>query len=310
MIKYFIKRFIHALVVLIGVSMVVFLIVHLSGDPALLMLPPEATSEDIQKFRETMGFNDPLWVQYGRFLHRAVRGDFGTSLHHNEPAIAIVFERLPATFELTIASMIIAILLGIPSGIIAAVRRNTLLDTLVRIGALLGQATPIFWMGIMLVLLFSVNMRIFPTSGRGQFIQLVMPAFTLGFYSVAMIARLLRSALLEVLEQDYIRTARAKGLSPHSVILKHALKNSLIPVVTIIGLQTGHLLGGAVITESIFAWPGVGRLAVQSIYARDFPVVQAVVFIVATLFVFINFLVDLSYTWLDPRISLGRGQNK
>lgn len=310
MTKYLVPRFINVFVVLIGVSVVVFLIVHLSGDPAILMLPPEATLRDVQTFRENMGFNDPLWVQYGRFLCRAFQGNFGTSLHHNEPALKVVLERLPATFELTLASMFVAVLLGISSGIIAAVKRNTLWDVLVRIGALLGQATPIFWMGIMLVLLFSVNMRIFPTSGRGKLIQLIMPAFTLGFYSVAMIARLLRSSLLEALEQDYIRVARAKGLSSRTVILKHALKNSLIPVVTIIGLQTGHLLGGAVITESIFAWPGIGRLAVQSIYARDFPVVQAVVFIVAVLFVMINLLVDISYAWIDPRISLGKVRNR
>ncbi len=300
--NYIIKRFFHAFVVLIGVSVVVFFIVHLSGDPALLMLPLEATPQEVEEFRDKMGLNDPFWLQYWRFLYHAIQGDFGTSLHQSQPALQLVFERLPATFELTIAGMLIAVLLGIPAGIIAAVRRNTILDTIVRIGALLGQATPIFWMGIMLILVFAVKLGIFPTSGRGNLINLVMPAFTLGFYSVAMIARLLRSALLEVLSQDYIRTSQAKGLSPKLVIFKHALKNSLIPVVTIIGLQTGHLLGGAVITETIFAWPGVGRLAVTAVFARDFPVVQAIVFTVASLFVLINLLVDISYTWLDPRI--------
>lgn len=300
--NYIIKRFFHAFVVLIGVSVVVFFIVHLSGDPALLMLPLEATPQDIKLFRDKMGLNDPFLHQYWRFLSHALKGDFGISLHQSQPALKLVFERLPATFELTLAGMLIAVLLGIPAGIISAIRRNTLLDMLVRTGALMGQATPVFWMGIMLILIFSVRLRMFPTSGRGELRQLVLPAFTLGFYSVAMIARLLRSALLEVLAQDYIRTSKAKGLPPKMVIFKHALKNSLIPVVTIIGLQTGHLLGGAVVTETIFAWPGVGRLAVQAIYARDFPVVQAIVFTVASIFVLINLLVDVSYTWLDPRI--------
>ncbi len=280
----------------------VFLLVHLSGDPALLMLPMEATPEDIARFRDAMGFNDPLYIQYLRFLKNALQGDFGESLRIGQPAFSLVLERLPATLELTFASIFIAVLVGVPAGILAASRRYTSWDTAAMGGAVLGQAVPVFWLGIMLILLFGVTLGWFPTHGRGTLSHLVLPAVALSSFSTASIARLTRSAMLETLEQDYVRTAWSKGLPGRVVILIHALRNALIPVVTIIGIQFGILLGGAVITETIFAWPGVGRLVIQAVYGRDFPVVQAVVIVVASGFVLINLFVDIIYMLLDPRI--------
>lgn len=296
------SRFFDAVIALFGVTLVVFLLVHLSGDPALLMLPMEATPEDIAQFREAMGFDDPLYIQYLRFLKNALQGDFGESLRIGQPAFSLVLERLPATLELTFASIVIAVLIGVPAGILAATRRYSSWDTAAMGGAVLGQAVPVFWLGIMLILLFGVTLRWFPTHGRGTLSHLVLPALALSSFSTASIARLTRSAMLETLEQDYVRTAWSKGLPGRAVIFLHALRNAMIPVVTIIGIQFGTLLGGAVITETIFAWPGVGRLVVQAVYGRDFPVVQAVVVVVAGGFVLINLLVDIIYIFLDPRI--------
>jgi ABC-type dipeptide/oligopeptide/nickel transport system permease component len=301
---YLLRRGWQSLLVLFGVSVVVFLILHLTGDPAALLLPPDATAEDLAKFRTAMGFDDPVAVQYLRFLRGAVRGDFGQSLRHGEPAMELVLERLPATFQLAGAGLLIALCLAIPAGIISAVRRNTFIDYVSTVLALLGQAMPTFWLGIMLILVFSVRLNWLPSSGRGSFDHLVLPAITLGLFTTARITRLTRSGMLEVLGQDYIRTARAKGVSEPPVVWKHALKNASIPIVTIVGIELGTLLGGSVITETIFAWPGVGRLSVQAIFNRDYPVVQAAVFLLATTFVMLNFLVDLVYTYLDPRIRL------
>ena len=300
--SYLLRRLWQSLLVIFGVSVVVFLILHLTGDPAALMLPPDATAEDIAKFRHDMGFDDPVAVQYVRFLKGAVRGDFGQSIRHGEPAMGLVVERLPATFELAGAGLVIALALAIPAGIVSAVRRNTSIDYISTVVALLGQAMPTFWLGIMLILVFSVRLNWLPSSGRGDLQHLILPAVTLGLFTTARITRLTRSGMLEVLGQDYIRTARAKGVSEQPVVWKHALKNASIPIVTIVGIELGTLLGGSVITETIFAWPGVGRLSVQAIFNRDYPVVQAAVFILASTFVVVNFLVDLAYTWLDPRI--------
>ena len=299
---YLVRRLLQSVLVLLGVSVVVFLILHLTGDPALLLLPPDASAEDVAKFREVMGFNDPVAVQYLRFLRGAVRGDFGESLRHGEPAMHLVLERLPATFELAGAGLLIAVGLAIPAGIVSAVRRNKLIDYISTVIALLGQAMPTFWLGIMLILVFSLWLQWFPTSGRGDLLHLVLPAFTLGLFTTARITRLTRSGMLEVLGQDYIRTARAKGVGESPVVLKHALRNASIPIVTIVGIELGTLLGGSVITETIFAWPGVGRLSVQAIFNRDYPVVQAAVFLLASTFVLVNFMVDVVYTYLDPRI--------
>jgi peptide/nickel transport system permease protein len=301
---YLSRRLLQSLLVLFGVSFVVFLILHLTGDPALILLPPDASVEDVQRFREAMGFNDPFIVQYGRFLSGALRGDFGQSVRHGEPAFALVVERMPATFELSGAALLVALCLAIPAGIVSAVRRNTPVDYVSTVTALLGQSMPTFWLGIMLILIFSVQFNVLPSSGRGGLEHLIMPAVTLGLFTTARIMRLTRSGMLEVLGQDYIRTARAKGMSDQPVVWKHALKNAAIPIVTIVGIELGTLLGGAVITETIFAWPGVGRLSVQAIYNRDYPVVQAAVFLLASTFVIVNLVVDVLYTYLDPRIRL------
>ncbi|HVQ74215.1 MAG TPA: nickel ABC transporter permease [Candidatus Binatia bacterium] len=302
--SYLLRRLLQSLFVLFGVSVVVFLILHLTGDPALLLLPPDATVEDVERFRRQMGFDDPVAVQYVRFLAGALQGDFGESLRHGEPAMALVLDRLPATFELAGAGLLIAMCLAVPAGIISAVRRNTAVDYVSTVIALLGQAMPTFWLGIMLILVFSVHLGWLPSSGRGDLAHLILPAITLGLFTTARITRLTRSGMLEVLGQDYIRTARAKGVGEPPVVWKHALRNASIPIVTIVGIELGTLLGGSVITETIFAWPGVGRLSVQAIFNRDYPVVQAAVFILAATFVLVNFLVDIMYTYLDPRIRL------
>jgi len=300
--SYLLRRLWQSLLVIFGVSVVVFLILHLTGDPAALMLPPDATAEDIAKFRHDMGFDDPVAVQYVRFLKGAVRGDFGQSIRHGEPAMGLVVERLPATFELAGAGLVIALALAIPAGIVSAVRRNTSIDYISTVVALLGQAMPTFWLGIMLILVFSVGLDSLTYYGRGDVEHLILPAITLGLFTTARITRLTRSGMLEVLGQDYIRTARAKGMGEPPVVWKHALKNAAIPIVTIVGIELGTLLGGSVITETIFAWPGVGRLSVQAIFNRDYPVVQSAVFLLASTFVIVNFLVDVVYTYLDPRI--------
>ena len=302
---YILKRLFHSIFVLVGISLVVFIILHLTGDPAALLMPMDATPEQVAQFRKEMGFEDPLVVQYWRFFKGTLRGDFGQSFRHSQPALDLVMERMPATIQLTAAAMVIALLVAIPVGIISAIRRNSILDHIGMTGALLGQSTPVFWLGIMLILIFSVTIQWFPSSGRGEIQHLVLPAITLGMFTMARTARMMRSSMLEVLGQEYMKTAKAKGLSPGIVILKHALKNAAIPVVTIIGMELGTLLGGAVITETIFAWPGVGRLAVQAIYNRDYPVVQAAVFLLASIFVLVNLVVDLMYTYLDPRVKLG-----
>jgi peptide/nickel transport system permease protein len=301
---YLLRRFLQSLLVLLGVSFVVFGILFLTGDPVLVLLPPDASAEDVAKFRESMGFNDPFFVQYGRFLLGALRGDFGQSIRHGEPAFDLVMERMPATFGLSGAALAIALCLAIPAGIVSAVRRNSVLDYISTVVALLGQSMPTFWLGIMLILLFSVQLNLLPSSGRGGWQHMLLPAITLGLFTTARITRLTRSGMLEVLSQDYIRTARAKGVANPPVVWKHALKNAAIPIVTIVGIELGTLLGGSVITETIFAWPGVGRLSVQAIYNRDYPVVQAAVFTLAATFVLVNLIVDVLYTYLDPRIRL------
>jgi ABC-type dipeptide/oligopeptide/nickel transport system permease component len=296
------RRLAQAVLVVFGVSLVVFFVIRLSGDPTYLMLPPNATDDDRARFARELGLDRPLPVQYAVFIRRAVAGDFGRSLRYNQPALGLVLERLPATLELAAAALVVSLVVAIPAGVISAVRRNTSADNLTMLGALFGQSMPVFWLGILLILVFSVRLDMFPTSGRGTFAHLVLPAITLGLYSTARVTRLVRAGMLEVISQDYVRTAWAKGLAARVVIYKHALRNTLIPVVTIVGLELGTLLGGAVITETVFAWPGVGRLAVTAIFQRDYPVVQAAVCITAIVFVLSNLFVDMIYGWLDPRI--------
>ena len=300
--RYLMRRLGRTIFALWGISTIVFIVLRLSGDPAVLLLPQEASVEDIMRLRHDLGLDDPLLLHYLRFLGKIVVGDFGESLRHREPAMVLVRSHLWATLELSFAAFFIAAVVAVPIGILAAVKPHSLYDHAVLTLTLIGQSAPTFWIGIMLILTFGLGLRWFPIGGRGTFAHLVMPALTLGAFAMASIARLTRSAMLEVLSLDYINTARAKGLSASSVIWKHALKNAAIPVVTIMGLQFGALLGGAVVTETVFSWPGIGRLAIQGIYNRDYPVVQAAVFIAAAFFVVINLVVDLLYTLLDPRI--------
>ncbi len=303
MLHYLLKRLWHTVYVVIGISMISFFFIHLSGDPVMLMLPGDASMEEVEQLRQKLGFNDPLYVQYGRFIKKAVQGDFGESLYYHVPALDLILERLPASLELSLAAMVLALVVSIPIGIISAVYRGSALDMGSMLGALFGLSMPHFWLGIMFIMIFSVKLGWLPTSGRGTFAQLIMPALALAMSLMAMFARLTRSVMLEVLSLDYIRTARAKGLREFYVIGKHALKNALIPLVTVAGMQFGLLIGGTVIIETVFAWPGVGRLVVQAIFNRDYPLVQSIVFILALIFVAANLLVDLLYIYLDPRIS-------
>jgi ABC-type dipeptide/oligopeptide/nickel transport system permease component len=299
---YVARKVLHTLFVAVGVITLVFVALRMSGDPAAAMLPGDASVEETVALRRALGLDRPLYAQYASFLGSAVTGDFGTSFRHQQPAFELVLERLPATLELAFAALVLALAVALPLGILAAVYRGGAIDVAAMVFAVIGQATPYFWRGIMLVLIVAVQLDWLPTSGRGGIDRLLLPAITLGTHFAASLARLTRTSMLEVLGQNFVTTARAKGLGEGSVILGHALKNAAVPVVTLIGLQFGTLLGGAVVTETIFAWPGVGRLAVQSIFVRDYPVVQAGVLVLALTFVALNLLVDVLYGWLDPRI--------
>ena len=295
-------RLARALVALWLVSTVVFVVMRLSGDPVPLLLPPDAPRSEIFRVRAELGLDRPLLVQYGVFLGNVLRGDFGRSIHFREPAIKVVLGYLPASLELALTAFVLAALVAVPVGLVSAMKRNTIVDHVVMSTALVGQAAPTFFLGILFILVLSLQLGLFPTSGRGSWRHLVLPALTLGAFTMASIARLTRSAVLEVLRADFVRTARAKGVPERAVVLKHTLRNAALPIITITGLQLGTLLGGAVVTETVFAWPGIGRLAIQSIYNRDYPVVQCTVFLSAAAFVVINFVIDLLYGFLDPRL--------
>ena len=292
-----------ALVVLLSLT-AVFGMVRLSGDPVLLFMPMDIQAKDVNEFRERLGFNDPLLVQYGRFITRAVRGDFGESLRYKKDALGLVLERIPATFLLAATALGLTLVVAIPVGVISAVRRNGALDHVATVATVLGQAVPGFWLGLMLIYVFSVQLRWLPTGGMGGVVHLVMPSIVLAAFFSARIARLTRSVVIEALGEDYVRTARAKGLGESRVVGKHTLRNSAIPIVTLAGLEFGQLLGGAVITETIFAWPGLGRLTVQALLNRDFPVVLAAVSLTSIVYTVINLGVDVLYAWLDPRVRL------
>jgi ABC-type dipeptide/oligopeptide/nickel transport system permease component len=281
---------------------VVFVVMRLSGDPVPLLLPADAPRSEYARVARELGTDKPLPVQYAVFLGNVVRGDFGRSIHFRQPAMRVTLGYLPASAELALTAFGLAVLVAVPIGVLSAVRRNTTVDQVAMGVALVGQSAPTFFLGILFILLLSLKAGWFPTSGRGDWTHLVLPALTLGAFAMASIARLTRSALLEVLRHDYVRTARAKGVREWVVIAKHALRNAAIPILTITGLQLGTLLGGSVVTETVFAWPGIGRLAIQSIYNRDYPVVQCVVFISALMFVVLNFVIELVYGFLDPRI--------
>ncbi len=302
MIRYIAQRLLLGIFVLLGVSLTVFGLTFLGGDPAAALMPLNTAPEDIELFRHSAGLDQPIPIQYVNFLSHAVRGDFGQSFRYRQGAMGLVLERLPATLALAGMGMLFALLIGIPFGIISGLNRGKLVDSGSRIVVLLGQSVPGFWLAIILILVFAVNLRWLPVSGANGWKSLILPGLTVAVFPAAVIARLLRSSLIGVMSKEYIRTARAKGLKESTVLIRHALKNSAIPVVTVIGLQVGTLLAGAVIAEVVFAYPGVGRLMVQSISARDVPVIQAFVIVTATIVVVINITLDVAYTWLDPRI--------
>jgi peptide/nickel transport system permease protein len=304
--RYLIHRVFHALLVVAGVVTIVFGLSRMAGDPAVLLIPEHATAEEAAQVRRALGLDRPLYEQYAAYLASLLRGDLGTSFRQRQPALQLVLERLPATLELAGASMLAALAIGLPLGILSALRRDSSWDRIGQIVALAGQCAPPFWLGIVAILVFGVWLRWFPAMGRGGPEHLVLPAVTLGMYSAAMIARLFRSSLLDVLGKEYVRTARAKGLDARRVMIGHVFKNAAIPLVTVLGLQVGVLIGGAIITESVFNFPGMGFLAVRSIYARDFPVIQAYVLLISLVIVMVNLLVDLSYLYLDPRIRYER----
>ena len=303
--KYLLKRLGQSVIAIFGITVVVFVILHLTGNPVELMVSPTTPKEQMEILSEQMGFNDPLPEQYIRFLKGVLVGDFGTSYYYNEPALSVVLERAPATLALACAALVICILLGVPAGILSAVKRNKLSDAIIRVLALLGQCMPAFWLGIMLIILFAVKLRWLPTGGADEGLRsIILPAFTLGLFSAATICRLLRSNMIEVLGKEYIDVCRAKGLPARKIITKHALKNALSSIITMLGMQFAGLIGGSVITETVFGWPGVGRLVVQSITSSDFAVVECIVFLMAVVFVVINFVVDVLYCVINPRVRL------
>ena len=304
MLRYLVRRLLQAVLVVFGVSLVSFGMMFLSGDPASAMAGDNWTRQQIEDFRRQMGFDRPWYVQYGDFLGNAVTGDFGTSLRQHRPVFELVMERMPATLQLTGAALLLSVTLSIPIGILSATRRHSVYDRMTMLFALAGQSMPVFWVATMLILVFGVKLQWLPIAGRGGLDHLVLPAIALGLFSVARNARVVRSSMLEVLGADYVRTARAKGLRGTKVVLGHAFKNAMLPILTLFGLDVGHLLSGAVITETIFAWPGIGRLTVDAVFGKDLPLVQATVVILATTFVLVTLAVDLLYGLLDPRVRL------
>jgi peptide/nickel transport system permease protein len=302
--RYLAGRLVWSVVAIWGVVTLVFVILRLSGDPAAVLLSPQGTKEEYEAIRRSLGLDLPVPVQYALFLMRSAAGNFGSSFQFGVPALGVVLERIPATLSLTGTASALIVLIAIPLGVLAAVFRNSWVDYLTSGLALLGQAAPNFWLGFMLIILFAVQLRWVPTSGRGTLAHLALPALTLALQPIAKIARLTRSEMLEVLEANYVRTAHAKGMAPARVTLGHALKNASLSIVTVLGLDIGYLLGGAIIVETVFSWPGLGRLVIEAINNRDFPVVQAAVVVIAIFVVAVNVLVDLLYAVLDPRIRL------
>ncbi|MDX5630392.1 MULTISPECIES: ABC transporter permease [unclassified Brenneria] len=304
MARYVLSRIGQSILVMFGVSILIFYSLHLTGDPAAVMMPPGSTQQEIDHFRHSMGFDRPLLWQYGHYLSGVLQGDFGDSLRYSQPVTRLIGDRVPATLLLAVTALAWSTLLGLTLGIISALRPNSIWDLLSRLLAFSGQAVPVFWLGLLLILLFSLDLRWLPSGGYGTASHLVMPAVSLGAYYMSAIARLVRASLIDVMQQDYIRTARAKGLSAWRILVRHGLRNALIPVVTVQGMYFASLLGGALVTEIIFAWPGIGRLAVQAIQNRDFPLVQAIVLLAALVFVAVNLIIDLLYVLLNPRIRL------
>lgn len=307
MLTYLLRRSIHLLWVLLAVSLLVFLLIYLSGDPATLLAPLDASAEDVARVKQLYGLDQPIFVQYARFLGDALRGDLGDSFRYHQPALGLVLQKLPATLQLALFALTLTIFVGIPLGVWAGARADTLADWVISLVTFVGISLPTFWLGILLILAFADRLRWLPSSGAGDWRHILMPGVTLAMASIGLLARLVRATLIDVLQAEYIRTARAKGLAEQIVLVRHALRNTLIPTVTVLGLQLGGLLGGSVVVESVFAWPGVGWLMLQGIQNRDIPLVRAVVLVVGIAFVVINLVVDLLYSYLDPRIRLQDG---
>jgi ABC-type dipeptide/oligopeptide/nickel transport system permease component len=299
---YIFRRVYQAVLVFLVVSGIVFSILHISGDPIALLMPPEATPDQVEEMRRNLGLDKPLVVQYGLFLANAAQGNLGVSYHHGQPALKLVLERLPASLELVVTTIVISLILAVPIGVLAASKRGTSIDRASLLGSLIGISAPPFWIGIAFILIFSVELEWLPSSGRGTWAHLVLPATSLALYRLALFIRLIRAGMLDVMTMDFIRTARSKGVSEKKVIYKHALKNTLIPFVTIAGMQMGSLLAGAIVTEKVFAWPGMGRLFLEAIGVMDFPVIIAWALVTATIFLAMNLAVDILYVYLDPRI--------
>ena len=293
------------MVVILGISILAFAILHVLGDPVLLLLPQNAGKEEFERYRHLLGLDRPLYVQYGKFLSKAVVGDFGKSWYADTPAFRLVLERMPPTIYLTFAGLFVALLISLPLGILAALKRHSWVDNLCTTIAVAGQAVPLFWLGIMMIIVFSVRLRLLPASGYDSWENFLMPSFCLGAALAPLTMRLVRSGVIEVMNMDFIKTARAKGVAESMVVIKHAFRNACIPVITVIGLQFGQLLGGAIITETVFAWPGVATLTVESIRNQDFPVVQCAVILLALVIVSLNLIVDLTVAFIDPRIRTG-----
>jgi peptide/nickel transport system permease protein len=285
--------------------MLAFAILHVIGDPVTLLLPQNAGKEEYERYHKLLGLDKPVYVQYWKFASRALHGDFGKSWYTDTPAFKLVLDRMPPTLYLTTAGFVAALLIALPLGILAALKRHSLVDNLCTMLAVAGQAMPIFWLGIMLIIIFAVRLKLLPASGYGTWQHFLMPAFTLGAFLAPITMRLVRSGVIETMNLDYIRTARAKGVGESTVVVKHAFRNACIPVITVLGLQFGQLLGGAIVTETVFAWPGVATLTVDSIRNQDFPVVQCAVVLLALIIVSINFVVDMIVGVIDPRIRVG-----
>jgi peptide/nickel transport system permease protein len=303
--RYILRSLIQLFLVTWAVATTAFLLVFMSGDPVMLMVPMTATREEIEALRDAFGLNQPLWIQYARYMVRAVQGDFGVSIKAGQPALNLVMERIPATLELGLAGMILASVVGIGVGVLSALKRDSWIDAAGRVLALGSQAMPIFWLGLLLIIIFAVKLRVLPPFGRGGLKELILPAITMATYNIPLILRLTRSTFFDVLYQDYIRTARAKGLPERVVVFVHILRNAAIPLVTVLGMNFGRILGGAIVTETVFAWPGVGSLSIDAIFTADYPVIMAATIILVVSVVVVNFLTDLTYAVLDPRIRYG-----
>ncbi len=302
---YVLERLVDTGLTCVAISFVVFVFLHLAGDPANVLLPPEASKEAVADLRRSLGLDDPFFVQYGRFLGNALRGEFGDSFIIRDKALSILLERAPATMELAVAGLLVGVALAVPLGILAAYRPRSWVDHLASIVSVVGQAVPTFWLGILLILVFAVWSRLVPVSGRSGFRSLILPAVCLGLYLAPIMMRLVRSGMLTVLAQDYVRTARAKGVSEGLILWKHAFKNVSIPLVTMVGLQFGRLLAGTVVIEIVFAWPGIGFLTVKAVRTLDYPVVQAAVVVVGAAIALVNLVTDVVVGCLDPRIRYG-----